>query len=210
MLQSCYFFFPGCESASGFHSGDGAETSNSAGSALAAAALALGFASGSGVLAATTFGTTVLAVTDFGTAGLGAAGLGGVWRNSAGFALTASAAGAAAWGTVVAGATAPLAADPRPRAPSTEARRSTSMRNGCPEEYSAWNMTFHDWQIMRRRIIGSCWENWARRQSMVSTPFSSSSVRPSRMLLRSASMRRKKARRIRYPNRVKATSATGR
>ena len=67
------------------------------------------------------------------------------------------------------------------------------MRNGWPEEYSAWNITFHDWQIMRRRMTGSWAENCARRQSMVSTPFSSSSVRPSRMLLRSASMRRKNA-----------------
>ena len=71
-----------------------------------------------------------------------------------------------------------FAALPRPRAWSTEARRSTSMRNGCPEEYSAWNITFHDWQITRRRMIGSCAENWARRQSMVSTPLSSSSVKP--------------------------------
>jgi hypothetical protein len=48
---------------------------------------------------------------------------------------------------------------PRPSAASTEARRSTSMRNGCPDEYSAWNITFHDWQIMRSRTIGSCAEN---------------------------------------------------
>ena len=25
------------------------------------------------------------------------------------------------------------------------------MRKGWPEEYSAWNITFQDWQIMRRR-----------------------------------------------------------
>ena len=25
------------------------------------------------------------------------------------------------------------------------------MRSGWPEEYSAWNITFQDWQIMRRR-----------------------------------------------------------
>ena len=104
----------------------------------------------------------------------------------------------------------PSADGPRPSAPSTEARRSTSIRSGWPEEYSAWNITFQDWQIMRRRMIGSCAENCARRQSMVSTPFSSSSVRPSRMLLRSVSMRRKNARRMRYPKRVNATSATGR
>ncbi len=79
-----------------------------------------------------------------------------------------------------------------------------------PEEYSAWNITFHDWQIMRRRTIGSCAENWARRQSMVSTPLSSSSVSPSRMVLRSPSIRRKNARRMRYPKRVKAARATGR
>ena len=44
---------------------------------------------------------------------------------------------------------------PRPNACSTEARKSTSMRSGDPEEYSAWNITFHDWQIMRSRMIGS-------------------------------------------------------
>ena len=33
------------------------------------------------------------------------------------------------------------------------------MRSGDPEEYSAWNITFQDWQIMRRRMIGSCAEN---------------------------------------------------
>src|SRR5260370_32391337 len=53
---------------------------------------------------------------------------------------------------------------PRPRAYSTEARRSTSMRNGCPDEYSAWNITFHDLQIIRRLSIGSCSEKSARPQ----------------------------------------------
>src|SRR5579864_7830038 len=89
------------------------------------------------------------------------------------------------------------AALPRPSACSTEAFKSTSMRNGDPEEYSAWNITFQDWQIMRSRKIGSCAENWARRQSIVCTPLSSSSVRPSRMILRSPSMRRKNTRRMR-------------
>src|SRR5208282_5061886 len=44
-------------------------------------------------------------------------------------------------------------------ASSTAARRSTSMRSGWPEEYSAWNITFQDWQIMRRRTTGSSAEN---------------------------------------------------
>jgi hypothetical protein len=47
------------------------------------------------------------------------------------------------------------------------ARKSTSILKGCPDEYSAWNITFHDWQIMRRRMIGSSAENCARRQSIV-------------------------------------------
>src|SRR5207247_1885986 len=32
----------------------------------------------------------------------------------------------------------------RPRASSTAARKSTSILKGWPEEYSAWNITFHD------------------------------------------------------------------
>ena len=47
----------------------------------------------------------------------------------------------------------------RDKAASTTLRRSTSMRNGLPEEYSAWNITFQDWQIMRRRATGSSAEN---------------------------------------------------
>lgn len=39
---------------------------------------------------------------------------------------------------------APSAALPRPSACSTDAFKSTSMRNGDPEEYSAWNITFQD------------------------------------------------------------------
>src|SRR5215469_2058576 len=99
---------------------------------------------------------------------------------------------------------------PRPNACSTDARKSTSMRSGDPDEYSAWNITFHDWQIMRSRTIGSCAENCARRQSSVVMPRSSNSVKPSRIKFRSPSISRKKARRIRYPNRVNAASATGR
>src|SRR5208282_4575815 len=94
-------------------------------------------------------------------------------------------------------------------ASSTAARRSTSMRKGWPEEYSAWNITFQDWQIMRRRTIGSSAENWARRQSTVGTPRRSSSRRPSWMAFRSSCMRRKNIRRIMKLNRTKATMAAG-
>jgi len=59
------------------------------------------------------------------------------------------------------------------------------MDTGCPDEYSAWNMTFQEWQIMRKRAIGSSAENWARRQSSVSTLRFSSSRKPSRIALRS-------------------------
>src|SRR5207245_9209951 len=47
----------------------------------------------------------------------------------------------------------------RANAASITMRRSTSMRRGCPEEYSARYMTFHEWQIMRSRATGSSAEN---------------------------------------------------
>jgi hypothetical protein len=123
--------------------------------APAAAAIAAGLGATAAVVPAgleTGFAadTGAAAVTFVAAAGLTATGFA---ADDAVFAFAALASGAGAL--------------PRPRAYSTEARRSTSMRNGCPEEYSAWNITFHDWQIMRSRIIGSCAENCARRQSMV-------------------------------------------
>ena len=39
----------------------------------------------------------------------------------------------------------------RVKAESTTLRKSTSIRSGLPAEYSAWNSTFQDWQIMRSR-----------------------------------------------------------
>src|SRR5262249_53425238 len=41
------------------------------------------------------------------------------------------------------------------RAVSTALRRSTSILSGWPDEYSAWNITFQDWQIMRKRATCS-------------------------------------------------------
>src|SRR5512143_1063554 len=50
------------------------------------------------------------------------------------------------FGDTAAARAVPLRAAPPWSASSTAARRSTSIRSGCPEEYSAWNITFHDWQ----------------------------------------------------------------
>jgi hypothetical protein len=55
----------------------------------------------------------------------------------------------------------------RANASSMTVRKSVSIFRGCPVEYSAWNITFQEWQIMRRRLVGSWWEKWARRQSSV-------------------------------------------
>src|SRR6202046_824270 len=175
--RSGYGFFFGAES--GSHPGV-EETSNSGASELAAAAAALAFGFGvTAVFAAPDFEATAGFGVVFAAAGasvaLAVTGAGSV-------AAAAFGAGFAATGFApAAGFDTGSGALPRPNALSTEARRSTSMRNGCPEEYSAWNITFHDWQIMRSRTIGSCAENWALRQSIVSTPFSSSSISPSKM-----------------------------
>src|ERR1051326_4864587 len=72
-----------------------------------------------------------------------------------------------------------------PKAASTMVRRSASTRMGCPEEYSAWNMTFQDWQIMRTWPMDSDAENWAAVPSMVTMPRDSSSRNPSRIALMS-------------------------
>jgi hypothetical protein len=151
---SAHFFFGGCGAESGSHPGE-LETSNSgasacggaglldfamgaaAGFALAPAEAAAAFAADTGGLLA---GTAVLA-------GVADTGFGGA---VAGFAGTAAFAAAA--GFALPSASAAL---PRPSACSTEARKSTSMRSGDPEEYSAWNITFQDWQIIRSRMIGS-------------------------------------------------------
>src|SRR4029077_3486452 len=119
------------------------------------------------------------AATGFATAFVVAAAAAALAAGTAGFAAGvafaaaggASALAATAGFEVVGEAAGPGFAFPsasglaRPSACSTEARKSTSMRNGDPEEYSAWNITFHDWQIMRSRMIGSWAENCARRQS---------------------------------------------
>ena len=165
-----YFFLPGSGSESESQPGV-LETSNSGASALGAAGF--GFAA-AGVATAGLADVLDAPAEAAIAAGFAAAGAGRListrFGDAAGFAATAGFAAARGF---------PLASAsglPRPRAYSTEARRSTSMRNGWPDEYSAWNITFHDWQITRRRTIGSCAENWARRQSMVSIPLSSSSV----------------------------------
>src|SRR6516164_5510201 len=172
---------------SGLHSEE-PETSNSGASA------AVGFAAGFGAAAGFADGFAALAAAAAFAAGAGlvwagfAAALAAGFAGDAGFTATAGFATAAGAVGAFAAGFAPSAALPRPSACSTEARRSTNIRNGDPEEYSAWNITFHDWQIIRRRMIGSCAENCARRQSIVVTPLSSSSVKPSRIRFRSPSI----------------------
>ena len=151
---SAHFFLGGSSAESGSQLGE-LETSNSGASACggaglldlvvgAGASLAVAvaeaeaaFAAGTGGLLGRTAALAGVADTGFGSA-------------AAGFAGTADFAAAA--GFVLPSGSAAL---PRPSACSTEARKSTSIRSGDPEEYSAWNITFQDWQIMRSRMIGS-------------------------------------------------------
>src|SRR5581483_2073074 len=95
------------------------------------------------------------------------------------------------------------------KAESTTLRRSTSIRSGCSDEYSAWNMTFEDWQIIRKRTVGSSAPNCARRQSRLLTPNDSNSRKPSAIAFRSWCMSRKNTRLMRKLNRVKAIIAAG-
>src|SRR5208282_4175890 len=115
------------------------ETSNSG----ASAGLASGFAAAAGATAlAGTFDAPAAAADAAGFAATG--GFAGGFTAGAGFAAGAAFAAGTGFAAVAAFAFAsslPLTSGsgglPRPSAYSTEARRSTSMRNGWPEEYSA-------------------------------------------------------------------------
>ena len=83
----------------------------------------------------------MLNLATFGLGVSAAAGLAEVWLEAAEPTAPAEAA-AAFW-------------PDRATTSSTTVRKSASIFSGWPEEYSAWNITFQEWQIMRSLSVGS-------------------------------------------------------